>query len=437
MVEGPGATRNGKKTKSLINRRIVSVQSNCSSKVCSSNDEDSNQPWFIDRYLADVFSIGKELYLIFARYRQSSRSLNETHADSRNDDLAIRLHFGMNGSLIVKNLDTEIKENKSIQKDTPTLCLTFGSLVQTETHEELQNVSPDTKMIVTYQTTVTGPIPANIPRQKFLNFSNLDVCSYSFSEKSVLEKIRKETNKERSISDVLLDQNIFPGVGNIIKVEGLHAASIHPKQTASSIHDDQLLVLIDSCRNYAMKWLQNGHAPSKSVYNKSTCSSCKQQTISMQRVGGSQRTTFWCIQCQPLQLPTRDDNLYPNLPSGEKITTRTNHQQQVISKINSAQRVCPTHGPDKLVLRRARKGLNTSRIFLCCKATHCNYFMWADTHFPKCSCKKRAILLISKTERSGGKWFFACNNKESKCKYFAWAQQKDLASLGNTLTPLL
>lgn len=45
----------------------------------------------------------------------------------------------------------------------------------------------------------------------------LDICSTSFNLKRVAAEIMRES--ERLLCDVLLDQDILPGVGNIIKNE--------------------------------------------------------------------------------------------------------------------------------------------------------------------------------------------------------------------------
>lgn len=467
MVEGPGATRNGLKSKKLINRKILSVQCNCNPRVLSTNNEEkSEQPWFVDRYLCQTISIGKEVYLIFAfcgnknslshprsDMTDTSSSSSSSNSSSNTCDVALRLHFGMNGSLHINGLNANKKPH---YKGLPTLCLTFGDTIDLSTTSDRCRYNSDgtlrTAIMETYQTTVSGPIMnANIARMKLNNFVTLDVCSDTFRAMDVLEKMKKHTNtREREISDVLLDQQIYPGVGNVIKIEGLHDASVHPKQILSSLSDEKLLLVIERCRSYAIRWFQDGRAPTKSVYNKTICGTCQQATISMQRVGGTNRTTFWCTQCQPLEDPNatarmgndeaKEGGQYFNEGNrkGGNNNIIPNQQERVMPHMRPFQRVCPTHGPSQLILRRVRNGANTSRIFHTCQAKQCKYFSWADTYFPQCRCKKRAILLMSKTERSGGKWFFSCSNqnKKNKCGYFAWAQQKDLERLGE-LRPLL
>ena len=55
---------------------------------------------------------------------------------------------------------------------------------------------------------------------------SLDVCSRSFSSSRSEEAVRSQ--RSRMLCDVLLDQAIMPGVGNIIKNEALFDSGLHP-----------------------------------------------------------------------------------------------------------------------------------------------------------------------------------------------------------------
>jgi formamidopyrimidine-DNA glycosylase len=492
MVEGPGTTRNGNKARQLLNYRLLNITCTCNDKVLSMNQSNNNNnnnnngsmnnngdvaiskirrhqeqdmPWFTNRHLSQVLTIGKELYLIFANilHDDGTHEDNNDNNNSDGDDLALRLHFGMNGSLHVNKLTSlhhhhhddnnsnNLKKRKN--NDTiPTLTLTF------ETNMVLQ----------TFCTTVQGPIKASAPKLKFNNFSLLDVCSPTsiFQPLHVLSKIRNNsnhsTNIHRIISDVLLDQNIYPGVGNIIKIEGLHHARIHPKQCIGTLSEKDILRVIHCCREYAYEWYQKGFAPRKCVYNQSKCVTCTNiigsvsngnnniststpSTIVMQRIGISKRTTFWCLKCQPFQQQQQQQQQSANNDKKSihnPYQQKANQQQQALLIVPTLRRVCPTHGPDTFVTKRVRQvGKNHSRLFHACKAKKCSYFAWADLHFPKCTeCNQRCSLLMSKTERTGGKWFFTCISSRGKsgarCKFFKWAEQQDLQMLGD-INPLL
>lgn len=57
----------------------------------------------------------------------------------------------------------------------------------------------------------------------------LDVCSPKFSFSRSVEAVRCRSS--RMLCDVLLDQAVMPGVGNIIKNEALFDSGLHPAVT--------------------------------------------------------------------------------------------------------------------------------------------------------------------------------------------------------------
>ncbi len=54
----------------------------------------------------------------------------------------------------------------------------------------------------------------------------LDICSSKFSFSQAVEAVKREG--ERMLCDVLLDQAVLPGVGNIIKNEALFDSGLNP-----------------------------------------------------------------------------------------------------------------------------------------------------------------------------------------------------------------
>ena len=159
-----------------------------------------------------------------------------------------------------------------------------------------------------------------------------------------------------------------------------------------------------------------------------------------------QRVTFWCHNCckRPNALQEWPPNIKRNQTFGRRASAKC------IKTTNSHR--CPKHGGNSIILRRVRKaGANQNRIFFTCKVGQCNYFEWADKHFPdvSCSCASsnpsrtvhcsaKARLRVSKKEGSGGKWFLCCPHSSRCNNYFSWAdEQKHLSSLRPYLTPLI
>lgn len=82
-----------------------------------------------------------------------------------------------------------------------------------------------------------------------------DVMSDKWNQEKT-EKILKE-NPKMMICDVLMNQNIFSGVGNIIKNEALFRVGIHPESLIGNLPPKKLKEIISEARNYSFdfkKW---------------------------------------------------------------------------------------------------------------------------------------------------------------------------------------
>lgn len=63
-------------------------------------------------------------------------------------------------------------------------------------------------------------------QQRVRTMEELDVCSPKFSFSRAESEVKKQ--RDRMLCDVLLDQRVLPGVGNIIKNEALFDSGLHP-----------------------------------------------------------------------------------------------------------------------------------------------------------------------------------------------------------------
>lgn len=62
----------------------------------------------------------------------------------------------------------------------------------------------------------------------------LDVCSPKFSFSRAEREVKRQTG--RMLCDVLMDQRVLPGVGNIIKNEALFDSGLHPAVKVSYMY---------------------------------------------------------------------------------------------------------------------------------------------------------------------------------------------------------
>jgi endonuclease-8 len=85
-----------------------------------------------------------------------------------------------------------------------------------------------------------------------------DVMGDHWKPAKALKKLHALGDKQ--IADVLLDQNIFSGVGNIIKNEVLYRCKVHPESLVGKIPEVKLKTIVKECRNYSfdfLKWKRN------------------------------------------------------------------------------------------------------------------------------------------------------------------------------------
>ncbi len=128
-----------------------------------------------------------------------------------------------------------------------------------------------------------------------------DVMNPLWDAKKALEKLRDK--KELMVCDALLDQNIFAGVGNIIKNEVLFIMKIHPESYVEKIPSKLLKALIDEAVRYSFQFLEWKKAfvlrQHWLAHNKSIC---PRDHIKFTRayLGKTNRRSFYCIICQQL-----------------------------------------------------------------------------------------------------------------------------------------
>lgn len=105
------------------------------------------------------------------------------------------------------------------------------------------------------------------------------------------------------VCDALLDQNVFAGVGNIIKNEVLYRIRVHPLSTVGALSPRKLGELVKQAREYAFEFLAWKRAfvlrKHWLVHNQSRC---PRHDIPLTRayLGKTNRRSFYCVRCQKL-----------------------------------------------------------------------------------------------------------------------------------------
>lgn len=128
-----------------------------------------------------------------------------------------------------------------------------------------------------------------------------DVLSDIWNLKKAKKKLK--AIHKTMVCDALLDQNIFSGVGNIIKNEVLFRIGVQPESLVGKLPAKKLNELIFEARNYSFDFLnwKRDFVLKKHwlVHNKSTCPKCGEK-LQRKHLGKTNRRSFYCLKDQKL-----------------------------------------------------------------------------------------------------------------------------------------
>jgi endonuclease-8 len=126
-----------------------------------------------------------------------------------------------------------------------------------------------------------------------------DVMSDQWDPRLALRKLRAQP--ETLVCDALLDQDIFAGVGNIIKNEVLFRIRVHPLSTVGALPAAKLRDLVREARQYSFDFLEwkKAYVLRKHwlAHTKRTCPRCDIPLVKA-HLGKAQRRSFFCENCQ-------------------------------------------------------------------------------------------------------------------------------------------
>ncbi|XP_073433903.1 endonuclease 8-like 3 isoform X2 [Dendrobates tinctorius] len=278
MVEGPGCTLNGEKLRARVARgqRVQAVRGSAGGTTSATNAAPDSNGSVLQSLVSCSFTgvetLGKELFMYFGLK-------------------ALRVHFGMNGSMRINPAE---KTDRSGAPAALEVQLTKDLICFFDSRVDVRNAS-DCK-------------------EKVRSFEVLDVCSFKFSFSRAKNEIKMQGS--RMLCDVLLDQAVLPGVGNIIKNEALFDSGLHPAFQAGLLTDKQVSHLVKMTRDfsilfykvsvhseknisYLLQCRKNGSAVYQHyrVYKKPVCSKCGTK-ITVCRLGENNRMTYFCSNCQ-------------------------------------------------------------------------------------------------------------------------------------------
>ncbi|MGE3178619.1 MAG: Fpg/Nei family DNA glycosylase [Vicinamibacterales bacterium] len=185
---------------------------------------------------------------------------------------------------------------------------------------------PSREMRVLIATDAYVAVAFNVPEAECLAASELarhprlaalgpDLLSADFDEADALARMRARGTE--AIDEVLLDQRVMAGVGNVFKSEILFAAGVPPLATVNALSDDRLRRIIRVARqqlgtNVRGRRQTLAPAPGRRttgrlhpdeglwVYGRAgePCRRCGTPIV-LDKRGADARLTYWCPRCQP------------------------------------------------------------------------------------------------------------------------------------------
>jgi endonuclease VIII len=241
-MEGPSLRILVRELKPLIGQRVLGAEGNTRQLDPASL---AGQP------LSEAKAWGKQLLLRFGR------------------SLWIRVHFLMFGSYRID----ERREGRA-----PRLSLRFRG------HE------------LNFYSCSIRPLD---PRQARAFDWSVDPMSPAWDEEKALRSLGERA--DQPVCDVLLDQGVFSGVGNIIKNEVLFRRGLHPLTPVGALSARERRALVREARRYCFdfrRWKRKYELRKHwRIYRQRACPSCGMKAV-LARTGRFERMSFFCPRCQ-------------------------------------------------------------------------------------------------------------------------------------------
>jgi endonuclease-8 len=249
-MEGPSLTLAAEQLRPFKKKRVLGASGN--TKL--------DKEMLVGRELKDVFSWGKHLVLQF-------------------DAFALRIHFMLWGTFEAE-VDGVWVTGDYRRARVPRLALAFENGV-----------------INTYNCSLRI---LETRRAKHDYDFSVDIMSRKWDAAAALKRVRKQ--KEAEIADVLLDQTVFSGVGNIIKNEALSLTRIPPQRTVGELSTRELKALIEETRAFSKqfyRWRKKFMLKKNlKAHRRALCPHCGGH-LTRAKTGKRERWSYWCPICQP------------------------------------------------------------------------------------------------------------------------------------------
>jgi endonuclease-8 len=112
-----------------------------------------------------------------------------------------------------------------------------------------------------------------------------------------LQRARTRSPRGRAIGDLLLDQSVAAGAGNVVRCEALYTLRVDPWAPLEGLSDATLTALLEESRRVLQAGVRAGGALPHGIYGRRLCARCGAE-VRRRGQGDQARTTHWCAACQ-------------------------------------------------------------------------------------------------------------------------------------------
>ena len=130
----------------------------------------------------------------------------------------------------------------------------------------------------------------------------VDVMSDQWDGRRVLRLLDKQP--DAMVCDVLLDQSLFAGAGNIIKNEVLFNLSLHPETKVRTLTARERKTIVREVRAYSHQFYEWKKVfvlrKNWRIYRKRACAVCDARPV-IKKTGQLDRVSFYCPKCQKIR----------------------------------------------------------------------------------------------------------------------------------------
>ncbi|MEO8589407.1 MAG: endonuclease [Flavobacteriales bacterium] len=248
-MEGPSLFLAREQLKPFMRRKVLNVSGN--TKI--------EKERFQDEVVKDIFVWGKHLVFQFDRF-------------------ALKVHFLLFGTFEAEVNGIAVTGDYKRAR-VPRLAFTFAN-----------------GAIRMYNCSVRIIEDAHLKRS--YDFS-VDVLSRAWDPAQALKNLKENGGEE--IADVLLDQDIFAGVGNIIKNEVLSLVHIQPEAKVGELSVAKRKEIVAQARSFSRQFLKWRRVfmlrKNLKVHRRAQCPYCGGK-LTHQKTGRRARMSHYCLKCQ-------------------------------------------------------------------------------------------------------------------------------------------